>query len=116
MEFFKYMDQDNKRHWIEFWLAADNYRSQWTTSNAGSDALTIYNKLVLILKIYLFFIETVFFRRYFSLQATQPLGLADSVRSAIEENICSASSGPGPDCFDNAVHFILCAMEKVLYF
>lgn len=38
------MDQENKRHWLEFWLAADNYRSQWNSPNASSDALIIYNK------------------------------------------------------------------------
>lgn len=40
------MDQEEKRHWLEFWLAADNYRSQWTSPNAASDALIIYNKQV----------------------------------------------------------------------
>ena len=42
------MDQEGKRHWIEFWLAADNYRSHWNSSanntNSSSDALIIYNK------------------------------------------------------------------------
>ena len=51
--------------------------------------------------------------RYFSLQATQPLGLADAIRSTIEENICMAKTGPGPDCFECALHVLLCAMEKV---
>lgn len=51
--------------------------------------------------------------RYFSLQATQPLGLADAVRSSIEENICMTQNGPGSDCFENALHLLLSAMEKV---
>ena len=40
------MDQIGKRHWLEFWLAAENYRSQWNVHNASSDALIIYNKLI----------------------------------------------------------------------
>ena len=51
--------------------------------------------------------------RYFSLQATQPLGLVDAIRSNIEENICMANNGPGPDCFENALHMLLSTMEKV---
>lgn len=91
--FMEYMDQEGKRHWLEFLLAADNYRSQWNSPNASSDALIIYNK-------------------YFSLQATQPLGLADAVRSSIEENICMTQNGPGSDCFENALHLLLSALEK----
>lgn len=52
-------------------------------------------------------------KRYFSLQATQPLGLADVIRSTIEENICVANAGPGPDCFESALHVLLSAMDKV---
>ncbi|EFX80970.1 hypothetical protein DAPPUDRAFT_303761 [Daphnia pulex] len=91
--FMEYMDQEGKRHWLEFLLAADNYRSQWNSPNASSDALIIYNK-------------------YFSLQATQPLGLVDAIRSNIEENICMTKNGPGPDCFENALHVLLSTMEK----
>lgn len=38
------MDQEGKRHWIEFWLAANNFRTQWNAHNASDDALIIYNK------------------------------------------------------------------------
>lgn len=49
------------------------------------------------------------------MQATQPLGLADVIRSTIEENICMVNTGPGPDCFESALHILLSAMDKVSY-
>jgi len=90
--FMEFMDQMGKRHWLEFWLAAENYRSQWNVYNASSDALIIYNK-------------------YFSLQANQPLGLSDLIRCTIEENICVAD-GPGPDCFEYPLHVLFSDVEK----
>ena len=52
--------------------------------------------------------------RYFSLQATRPLGLVDTIRSSIEENICLTHlNGPGPDCFESALYVLFTAMEKV---
>jgi len=90
--FMEFMDQIGKRHWLEFWLAAENYRFQWNVHNASSDALIIYNK-------------------YFSLQATQPLGLSDLIRSTIEENIC-VTDGPGPDCFEYPLHVLFATVEK----
>ena len=93
----QFMDQEGRRQWIEFWLAANNFRSQWTSQNASDDALIIYNK-------------------YFSLQASQSLGLADGIRLAIEENICSGvKCSPGPDCFEQALQVVLSVMEKVIH-
>ena len=114
----QFMDQIGKRHWLEFWLAAENYRFQWNVHNASSDALIIYNKFVFILFIvlfYLFYMLLSFFNcfRYFSLQATQPLGLSDLIRSTIEENIC-VTDGPGPDCFEYPLHVLFATVEKVI--
>lgn len=41
--------------------------------------------------------------RYFSLQATEPLGMEDEIRVEIEIGICE-ECGPSPDCFTTAQH------------
>ena len=43
-------------------------------------------------------LSTIFFFRYFSLQATEPLGLGDAVRMEVESRICD-ERGVQPDCF-----------------
>uniref|UniRef100_A0A8C7MX31 A-kinase anchoring protein 10 n=1 Tax=Oncorhynchus kisutch TaxID=8019 RepID=A0A8C7MX31_ONCKI len=50
--------------------------------------------------------------RYFSLQATKPLGFDDSVRMEIESNICR-EGGPLPDCFTTPLRQAWTTMEKV---
>lgn len=50
--------------------------------------------------------------RYFSLQATNPLGFDDSVRMEIESNICR-EGGPLPDCFTTPLQQAWTTMEKV---
>ncbi len=52
--------------------------------------------------------------RYFSLQATNPLGFGDSVRMEIESNICR-EGGPLPDCFNTPLRQAWTTMEKVGY-
>lgn len=51
--------------------------------------------------------------RYFSLQATNPLGFGDSVRMEIESNICR-EGGPLPDCFTTPLRQAWTTMEKVV--
>lgn len=53
--------------------------------------------------------------RYFSLQATNPLGFGDSVRMEIESNICR-EGGPLPDCFTTPLRQAWTTMEKVPVF
>lgn len=53
-----------------------------------------------------------FLFRYFSLQATNPLGFGDSVRMEIESNICR-EGGPLPDCFTTPLQQAWTTMEKV---
>lgn len=53
-----------------------------------------------------------FLSRYFSLQATNPLGFGDSVRMEIESNICR-EGGPLPDCFTTPLRQAWTTMEKV---
>lgn len=54
----------------------------------------------------------MFASRYFSLQATNPLGFGDTVRMEIESNICR-EGGPLPDCFTTPLRQAWTTMEKV---
>lgn len=50
--------------------------------------------------------------RYFSLQATEPLSMGDSVRMDIENKICDVR-GPRPDSYDTAQKVAFDTMNKV---
>lgn len=52
--------------------------------------------------------------RYFSLQATCPLGFSDKIRFCVEQNICR-EEGPLPDCFRKPADIVLNVLEKVLF-
>lgn len=54
------------------------------------------------------------FLRYFSLQATMPLGFSDKIRFHVEQNICREDeSGPQPDCFDKPSKIVYNFLNKV---
>lgn len=54
------------------------------------------------------------FLRYFSLQATMPLGFSDKIRFHVEQNICREDeSGPQPDCFDKPNKIVYNFLNKV---
>lgn len=50
--------------------------------------------------------------RYFSLQASSPLGFPDNLRFEVESNICR-EEGPLPDCFAKPRHIVLRTIEVV---
>jgi hypothetical protein len=50
--------------------------------------------------------------RYFSLQATCPLGCSDKIRFYVEHNICR-EEGPLPDCFRKPADIVFNVLEKV---
>ncbi|OWK07185.1 hypothetical protein Celaphus_00016922 [Cervus elaphus hippelaphus] len=84
--FSEYMEKEDAVNILQFWLAADNFQSQlaakkgqYEGQEAQNDAMILYDK-------------------YFSLQATHPLGFDDVVRLKIESNICQ-EGGPLPNCF-----------------
>jgi hypothetical protein len=54
----------------------------------------------------------IIYYRYFSLQATSPLGFSDKVRFDVEQNICR-EEGPLPDCFERPARVVLNVLEKV---
>ncbi|XP_058484037.1 A-kinase anchor protein 10, mitochondrial isoform X2 [Solea solea] len=98
--FSEYMEKEEAMNILQFWLAADNFqnqlaakRGQYDGQEAQNDAMILYDK-------------------YFSLQATNPLGFGDSVRMEIESNICR-EGGPLPDCFNTPLRQAWTTMEKV---
>lgn len=95
--FMEYLEQENQRCLLEFWVAASNFQQQlrdqkdfFDPVEAQTDAVVLYDK-------------------YFSLQAHCPLGFSDKVRFAVEQNICG-ENGLMLDCF----HLPLKIVEKVL--
>lgn len=95
--FMEYLEQENQRSLLEFWIAASNFQQQlqdqknfFDPVEAQSDAVVLYDK-------------------YFSLQAHCPLGFSDKIRFAVEQNICG-EHGFMSDCF----HLPLKIVEKVL--
>uniref|UniRef100_A0A8C8J8V9 RGS domain-containing protein n=1 Tax=Oncorhynchus tshawytscha TaxID=74940 RepID=A0A8C8J8V9_ONCTS len=98
--FSEYMEKEDAVNILQFWLAADNFQDQlaamagqYDGQEAQNDAMILYDK-------------------YFSLQATKPLGFDDSVRMEIESNICR-EGGPLPDCFTTPLRQAWTTMEKV---
>ncbi|MBN3308308.1 AKA10 protein, partial [Amia calva] len=98
--FSEYMEKEEAVNVLQFWLAADNFqdqlaakRGQYDGQEAQNDAMILYDK-------------------YFSLQATNPLGFDDSVRLEIESNICR-EGGPLPDCFTTPLRQAWTTMETV---
>ena len=97
MEFLE-QDRDNcKIPYLEFWLAATNFRkqshqvTQHDRSQMKADALVIYEK-------------------WLSLQATAPLNFSNKVRMNIEGKICSMDSTI-EICFDEATLIVETFLE-----
>ena len=78
--FMEFMENKSKRSLMEFWLTATNFHQSSRSESSQGDAMVLYEK-------------------YFSMQATSPLGFSDTVRLHIENNICS-EGGPDNSCFD----------------
>ncbi|KAE8752773.1 hypothetical protein FOCC_FOCC000511 [Frankliniella occidentalis] len=91
--FMEFMEQESQRALLEFWLAAHHFSSQMredgdpvNVEQAQSDAIVLYEK-------------------YFSLQATCPLGFSNKIRVQIEHNICS-ENGPPSTCFSHPLKIV----------
>merc|ERR1719219_49173 len=78
--FMEFMETMGKRHIVEFWMTATNFHQLLNCETSQDDAMVLYEK-------------------YFSMQASSPLGFSDPVRLEIENNICS-EEGPDQTCFD----------------
>ncbi|KAF5307955.1 hypothetical protein FQR65_LT06522 [Abscondita terminalis] len=95
--FMEFLEQENCRNLLEFWIAASNFQLQlheqkelFDPIEAQTDAVVLYDK-------------------YFSLQAHCPLGFSDKIRFAVEQSICG-ETGVMLDCF----HLPLKIVEQVL--
>lgn len=95
--FMEFLEQENHRALLEFWLAATNFQQQLQEQKEFYDPIEAQNDAV------------VLYDKYFSLQAHCPLGFSDKIRFAVEHNICG-ENGVILDCF----HLPLKIVEKVL--
>ncbi|KAG8450391.1 hypothetical protein GDO86_002880 [Hymenochirus boettgeri] len=98
--FSEYMEKEDAVNVLQFWLAADNFQSQLAAKNGQYDGQEAQNDAMIL------------YDKYFSLQATHPLGFGDSVRLEIESNICR-EGGPLPACFTTPLRQAWTTMEKV---
>lgn len=101
--FMEFLEVENKRQYLDFWLAAMNFKRQLDTSNTfddidkeSMDDVNEYNTMEQSQNDAL-----ILYEKYFSLQATCPLHLSDRVRFRVEEKICSIDDNePIVHCFD----------------
>uniref|UniRef100_A0A7N6AKX9 RGS domain-containing protein n=1 Tax=Anabas testudineus TaxID=64144 RepID=A0A7N6AKX9_ANATE len=97
--FSEYMEKEEAMNILQFWLAADNFQNQLAAKKGQYDGQEAQNDAMIL------------YDKYFSLQATNPLGFGDSVRMEIESNICR-EGGPLPDCFTTPLRQAWTTMEK----
>ncbi|KAJ8372946.1 hypothetical protein AAFF_G00272700 [Aldrovandia affinis] len=98
--FSEYMEKEEAVNILQFWLAADNFQDQLAAKKGQYDGQEAQNDAMIL------------YDKYFSLQATNPLGFDDAVRLEIESNICR-EGGPLPDCFTTPLRQAWTTMEKV---
>ncbi|XP_055923563.1 A-kinase anchor protein 10, mitochondrial [Eupeodes corollae] len=103
--FMEYLEQENQRNCLDFWMAAINFRKHYENAAIGdsnrneaqSDAMILYEK-------------------YFSLQANFPLRISPNIRSIIEECICSNESRSRiSHCFDRPLKIIEHYLEREFF-
>uniref|UniRef100_A0A3Q0SAF5 A-kinase anchoring protein 10 n=1 Tax=Amphilophus citrinellus TaxID=61819 RepID=A0A3Q0SAF5_AMPCI len=97
--FSEYMEKEEAMNVLQFWLAADNFQNQLAAKKGQYDGQEAQNDAMIL------------YDKYFSLQATNPLGFGDTVRMEIESNICR-EGGPLPDCFTTPLRQAWTTMEK----
>uniref|UniRef100_A0A5F8HFC0 A-kinase anchor protein 10, mitochondrial n=1 Tax=Monodelphis domestica TaxID=13616 RepID=A0A5F8HFC0_MONDO len=97
--FSEYMEKEDAVNILQFWLAADNFQSQLAAKKGQYDGQEAQNDAMIL------------YDKYFSLQATHPLGFDDFVRLEIESNICR-EGGPLPNCFTTPLRQAWTTMEK----
>nr|CAD7196887.1 unnamed protein product [Timema douglasi] len=95
----KFIEQEGHHSLLEFWLAAVNFRQQLLNKVDNYDPMEAQNDAMIL------------YDKFFSLQATSPLGFNDRVRIEMEHNICR-EEGPLPDCFQKPVKIVSKVLEK----
>ncbi|XP_066995812.2 A-kinase anchor protein 10, mitochondrial [Anabrus simplex] len=99
--FMEYMEQEGNQSLslLEFWISAENFQQHLMDKKGTYDPLVAQNDAIVI------------YDKYFSLQATNPLGFNDMIRFEIEHNICR-EEGPLPDCFARPIRLVLRFLDK----
>lgn len=97
--FMEFLEQEGTASLLEFWLAATNFQQQLTDQHGSYNPEEAQNDAVIL------------YDKYFSLQATCPLGFGDKIRFLIEENICR-DNGPVPDCFCQPIRLVEHVLDK----
>ncbi|XP_041348030.1 A-kinase anchor protein 10, mitochondrial-like [Gigantopelta aegis] len=100
--FMEFMEQEGGSQLLQFWLAADNFQQHLTTQRGSYDGIQAQNDAMIL------------YDKYFSLQATEPLGFDDKTRFEVEGNICR-EAGPLPDCFAKPRDIVLHTLDKVYF-
>ncbi|KDR13154.1 hypothetical protein L798_11338, partial [Zootermopsis nevadensis] len=100
--FMEYMEQEGNQSLVQFWLAAVNFEQHLKDKKGDYDSVEAQNDAI------------VLYDKYFSLQATCPLGFSDRIRFFVEQNICR-EDGPLPDCFSKPADIVFNVLEKVLF-
>ncbi|GFG35579.1 hypothetical protein Cfor_07596 [Coptotermes formosanus] len=93
------MEQEGNQSLVEFWLAAINFEQHLRDKKGNYDSVEAQNDAI------------VLYDKYFSLQATCPLGCSDKIRFYVEHNICR-EEGPLPDCFRKPADIVFNVLEK----
>ncbi|CAG9761074.1 unnamed protein product [Ceutorhynchus assimilis] len=95
--FMEFIEQENKRTLLEFWIAATNLQQQLKDQKEFFDPIEAQNDAI------------VLYDKYFSLQAHCPLGFSDKVRFAVEQDICGEKQ-----LIINCFHVAIKIVEQVL--
>lgn len=91
--FMEFLESGNKRLYLDFWLAAMNFKRQLDEKFAVSTMHTVTDTNIDIDSQQAQNDALILYEKYFSLQATSPLHLSDRVRFQVEEKICSIDGG-----------------------
>lgn len=98
--FSEFMEKEDAMNVLQFWMAGENFQDQLAAKKGQYDGQEAQNDAMIL------------YDKYFSLQATNPLGFGDTVRMEIESNICR-EGGPLPDCFNTPLRQAWTTMDKV---
>ncbi|RLU15023.1 hypothetical protein DMN91_012910 [Ooceraea biroi] len=99
--FMEFMELENKRELLDFWMSAMSYKQNLLEKKGAADPEEAQSDAVVI------------YEKYFSLQATMPLGFSDKIRFHVEQNICREDErGPQPDCFDKPSKIVYNFLNK----
>ncbi|XP_012277813.1 A-kinase anchor protein 10, mitochondrial [Orussus abietinus] len=99
--FIEFMELENKRELLDFWMSAVNYKQNLMEKGEAGDPMEAQTDALII------------YDKYFSLQATMPLGFSDKIRFEVEQNICrEGGQGPQPDCFDRPCKIVYNFLNK----